>query len=170
MFAELKDLSEKITSAGLVSPTLIIIGKVVELSPFWPISTKEESCLMQAWRMLLRNDTEKLVEMKDHLDEDWFSMKYCAEWGMMSQCNWTIQETWESKQAIWCLCQCRTSALVYLLVIYWISWEELFQNKFWFTCFRLGIKQQNTQISLKFWFYRFRRPHLCVSSYLFHGD
>ncbi|XP_061362745.1 S-adenosyl-L-methionine-dependent uroporphyrinogen III methyltransferase, chloroplastic [Gastrolobium bilobum] len=45
VFAELKDLSEKITSAGLVSPTLIIIGKVVELSPFWPISTKEESFL-----------------------------------------------------------------------------------------------------------------------------
>ncbi|XP_016170567.1 uncharacterized protein LOC107613194 [Arachis ipaensis] len=48
VFAKLKDLSEKITSAGLVSPTLIIIGKVVELSPFWPMSTKEESCLMQA--------------------------------------------------------------------------------------------------------------------------
>ncbi|RDX72440.1 cysG, partial [Mucuna pruriens] len=48
VFAELKDLSEKITSTQLVSPTLIIIGKVVELSPFWPISTKEESCLMQA--------------------------------------------------------------------------------------------------------------------------
>ncbi|MED6146543.1 S-adenosyl-L-methionine-dependent uroporphyrinogen III methyltransferase, chloroplastic [Stylosanthes scabra] len=48
VFAELKDLSEKITSAGLVSPTLIIIGKVVELSPFWPMSTKEESYLMQA--------------------------------------------------------------------------------------------------------------------------
>ncbi|MED6180661.1 S-adenosyl-L-methionine-dependent uroporphyrinogen III methyltransferase, chloroplastic [Stylosanthes scabra] len=47
VFAELKDLSEKITSAGLVSPTLIIIGKVVELSPFWPMSTKEESCVMQ---------------------------------------------------------------------------------------------------------------------------
>jgi len=48
VFAELKDLHEKITSAQLVSPTLIIIGKVVELSPFWPIPTKEESCLMQA--------------------------------------------------------------------------------------------------------------------------
>ncbi|XP_047172411.1 S-adenosyl-L-methionine-dependent uroporphyrinogen III methyltransferase, chloroplastic-like isoform X2 [Vigna umbellata] len=47
VFAELKDLSEKITSAQLVSPTLIIVGKVVELSPFWPASTKEESCLMQ---------------------------------------------------------------------------------------------------------------------------
>ncbi|KAK7243628.1 hypothetical protein RIF29_38434 [Crotalaria pallida] len=48
VFAELKDLAEKITSAGLVSPTLIIIGKVVKLSPFWPVSTKEKSCLMQA--------------------------------------------------------------------------------------------------------------------------
>ncbi|KAL2330851.1 hypothetical protein Fmac_018432 [Flemingia macrophylla] len=48
VFAELKDLSEKISAAQLESPTLIIIGKVVELSPFWPISTKEESCLMQA--------------------------------------------------------------------------------------------------------------------------
>ncbi|KAK7322636.1 hypothetical protein VNO77_26025 [Canavalia gladiata] len=48
VFAELQDLSEKITSAELVSPTLIIIGKVVELSPFWLISRKEESCLMQA--------------------------------------------------------------------------------------------------------------------------
>lgn len=47
VFAELKDLSEKITSAQLVSPTLIIVGKVVELSPFWPASTREESCLMQ---------------------------------------------------------------------------------------------------------------------------
>ncbi|KAL2321952.1 hypothetical protein Fmac_026331 [Flemingia macrophylla] len=40
VFAELKDLSEKILAAQLESPTLIIIGKVVELSPFWPISTK----------------------------------------------------------------------------------------------------------------------------------
>ncbi|OIW11782.1 hypothetical protein TanjilG_14322 [Lupinus angustifolius] len=48
VFAELKDLAENITSAGLVSPTLIIIGKVVELSPLWPISAKENSCLMQA--------------------------------------------------------------------------------------------------------------------------
>ncbi|CAL0326287.1 unnamed protein product [Lupinus luteus] len=48
VFAELKDLAENITSAGLVSPTLIIIGKVVELSPLWPITTKENSCLMQA--------------------------------------------------------------------------------------------------------------------------
>lgn len=44
VFAELKDLSEKIKSAGLVSPTLIYIGKAVEISPFWPVSAKEESC------------------------------------------------------------------------------------------------------------------------------
>ncbi|CAJ2639224.1 unnamed protein product [Trifolium pratense] len=48
VFAELKDLPEKIASTGLESPTLLIIGKVVELSPFWPIPTKQESCLMQA--------------------------------------------------------------------------------------------------------------------------
>lgn len=48
VFAELKDLPEKITSTGLVSPTLLIIGKVVELSPFWPVSTKQESCLIDA--------------------------------------------------------------------------------------------------------------------------
>ncbi|KAI4333176.1 hypothetical protein L6164_018014 [Bauhinia variegata] len=41
VFAELKDLAEEITSAQLVSPTLIIIGKVVALSPFWPISARE---------------------------------------------------------------------------------------------------------------------------------
>ncbi|CAN1827699.1 S-adenosyl-L-methionine-dependent uroporphyrinogen III methyltransferase, chloroplastic [Linum perenne] len=35
VFAELKDLSDRISATGLVSPTLIIIGKVVTLSPFW---------------------------------------------------------------------------------------------------------------------------------------
>ncbi|KAJ8432441.1 hypothetical protein Cgig2_027738 [Carnegiea gigantea] len=35
VFAELKDLADKIASEGLVSPTLLIIGKVVALSPFW---------------------------------------------------------------------------------------------------------------------------------------
>ncbi|XP_028769714.1 uncharacterized protein LOC114727127 [Neltuma alba] len=48
VFSELKDLAEKISSAQLVSPTLIIIGKVVALSPFWSISSKEESCLLEA--------------------------------------------------------------------------------------------------------------------------
>ncbi|KAF7824506.1 Siroheme synthase [Senna tora] len=48
VFSELKDLADKITSAQLVSPTLIIIGKVVALSPFWSISSKEESFMVQA--------------------------------------------------------------------------------------------------------------------------
>ncbi|KAL5077980.1 hypothetical protein RYX36_016964 [Vicia faba] len=48
VFAELKDLPEKIASTGLESPTLLIIGKVVELSPFWPIPTNQESSLIQA--------------------------------------------------------------------------------------------------------------------------
>ena len=47
VFAELKDLAKEITLAQLVSPTLIIIGKVVALSPFWPIPAKEESGLVQ---------------------------------------------------------------------------------------------------------------------------
>ncbi|KAI5409742.1 hypothetical protein KIW84_055264 [Lathyrus oleraceus] len=40
MFAELKDLPEKIASTGLESPTPLIIGKVVELSPFLAYSNK----------------------------------------------------------------------------------------------------------------------------------
>ncbi|KAF2319392.1 hypothetical protein GH714_015468 [Hevea brasiliensis] len=48
VFAELKDLANEIASAELVSPTLIVIGKVVALSPFWPHSSKEASCLMEA--------------------------------------------------------------------------------------------------------------------------
>ncbi|KAJ4850538.1 hypothetical protein Tsubulata_036375 [Turnera subulata] len=48
VFAELKDLAEKIVSAELISPTLIVIGKVVALSPFWPESRKEASCLVEA--------------------------------------------------------------------------------------------------------------------------
>ncbi|XWS77432.1 hypothetical protein CRYUN_Cryun01aG0261300 [Craigia yunnanensis] len=48
VFAELKDLADKIKRAELVSPTLIIIGKVVALSPFWPHSLKEASCLVEA--------------------------------------------------------------------------------------------------------------------------
>uniref|UniRef100_A0A1J3EQH3 uroporphyrinogen-III C-methyltransferase n=1 Tax=Noccaea caerulescens TaxID=107243 RepID=A0A1J3EQH3_NOCCA len=47
VFAELKDFAAEIQSAGLVSPTLIIIGKVVELSPLWPHCTKESSCLVE---------------------------------------------------------------------------------------------------------------------------
>ncbi|XWS35478.1 hypothetical protein CRYUN_Cryun20dG0000900 [Craigia yunnanensis] len=48
VFAELKDLGDKIKTAELVSPTLIIIGKVVALSPFWPHSLDEASCLVEA--------------------------------------------------------------------------------------------------------------------------
>ncbi|CAN0879687.1 S-adenosyl-L-methionine-dependent uroporphyrinogen III methyltransferase, chloroplastic [Linum grandiflorum] len=47
VFAELKDLADKITLAGLVSPTLIIIGKVVALSPFWPCSSEESVALVE---------------------------------------------------------------------------------------------------------------------------
>ncbi|XP_010547236.1 PREDICTED: uncharacterized protein LOC104819056 [Tarenaya hassleriana] len=47
VFAELKDLADEIESAKLVSPTLIVIGKVVALSPFWPYCTEEASCLIQ---------------------------------------------------------------------------------------------------------------------------
>ncbi|XP_021895621.1 uncharacterized protein LOC110812964 [Carica papaya] len=48
VFAELKDLASKIASVELISPTLIIIGKVVSLSPFWPYSSKEASNLVEA--------------------------------------------------------------------------------------------------------------------------
>ncbi|CAO2833885.1 unnamed protein product [Amaranthus hypochondriacus] len=42
VFAKLEDLADKIKFTGLVSPTLIIIGKVVALSPLW-VQTCEES-------------------------------------------------------------------------------------------------------------------------------
>ncbi|KAJ7982170.1 uroporphyrinogen-III C-methyltransferase [Quillaja saponaria] len=48
VFAELKDLAYKIVSTELLSPTLIIIGKVVALSPFWPVSAEEESYMVLA--------------------------------------------------------------------------------------------------------------------------
>ncbi|XP_059311515.1 S-adenosyl-L-methionine-dependent uroporphyrinogen III methyltransferase, chloroplastic [Lycium ferocissimum] len=41
VFAELKNLAEDIASHRLESPTLIIIGKVVALSPLWPHSAEE---------------------------------------------------------------------------------------------------------------------------------
>lgn len=47
VFAELKDLMDEVTSVGLVSPTLIIIGNVVPLSPFWPHSSKEVSSMLE---------------------------------------------------------------------------------------------------------------------------
>ncbi|MCL7034512.1 hypothetical protein MKW94_017362 [Papaver nudicaule] len=40
VFAELHDLVDEVTSAELLSPTLIVIGKVVALSPLWPLSSK----------------------------------------------------------------------------------------------------------------------------------
>ncbi|CAK7331775.1 unnamed protein product [Dovyalis caffra] len=39
---EPQDLADKVVREELVSPTLIIIGKVVALSPLWPLSFKEE--------------------------------------------------------------------------------------------------------------------------------
>lgn len=48
VFAELKDLAYEITLNQLVSPTLIIIGKVVALSPLWPHVKKETSALLEA--------------------------------------------------------------------------------------------------------------------------
>ncbi|KAL6842603.1 hypothetical protein ACP4OV_027447 [Aristida adscensionis] len=42
VFALLKDLVDEVKSADLVSPTLIIIGKVVALSPFWVDSSEHD--------------------------------------------------------------------------------------------------------------------------------
>ena len=39
----LKDLVDEVKSADLVSPTLIIIGKVVALSPFWVESSEHDA-------------------------------------------------------------------------------------------------------------------------------
>ncbi|KAL5719486.1 uroporphyrinogen-III C-methyltransferase [Ranunculus cassubicifolius] len=47
VFAELKDLMDEVTKEGLISPTLIIIGNVVSLSPFWPHSSKEATSLLE---------------------------------------------------------------------------------------------------------------------------
>lgn len=47
VFAEMKDLVDEVKSAELVSPTLIIIGKVVALSPLWPQSS-EETLILQS--------------------------------------------------------------------------------------------------------------------------
>ncbi|KAI3444956.1 hypothetical protein Pfo_001621 [Paulownia fortunei] len=48
VFAELKDLADEIASQQLVSPTLIVIGKVVALSPLWPHALRETSTLVQS--------------------------------------------------------------------------------------------------------------------------
>jgi uroporphyrin-III C-methyltransferase len=42
VFGMLKDLVEEVKLADLVSPTLIIIGKVVALSPFWAETSEHE--------------------------------------------------------------------------------------------------------------------------------
>ncbi|KAL6569785.1 S-adenosyl-L-methionine-dependent uroporphyrinogen III methyltransferase, chloroplastic [Orobanche minor] len=46
VFAGLKDLANEIASHQLVSPTLIVIGKVVALSPLWPHVPREISTLV----------------------------------------------------------------------------------------------------------------------------
>ncbi|CAM0881853.1 unnamed protein product [Alopecurus aequalis] len=43
VFAMLKDLVNEVHSADLVSPTLIIIGKVVALSPFWVEPSEQDA-------------------------------------------------------------------------------------------------------------------------------
>ncbi|KAK9109616.1 hypothetical protein Sjap_017676 [Stephania japonica] len=48
VFAELKDLVDEVASLEMVSPTLIVIGKVVALSPFWPHSSNEVNQLMES--------------------------------------------------------------------------------------------------------------------------
>ncbi|XP_022866877.1 uncharacterized protein LOC111386639 [Olea europaea var. sylvestris] len=48
VFAELKDLADEIALNQLISPTLIIVGRVVALSPLWPHVKKETSVLMEA--------------------------------------------------------------------------------------------------------------------------
>ncbi|KAK6162883.1 hypothetical protein DH2020_002724 [Rehmannia glutinosa] len=48
VFAALKDLAYEIASQQLVSPTLIVIGKVVALSPLWPHALKEISSLVES--------------------------------------------------------------------------------------------------------------------------
>ncbi|KAK1571237.1 hypothetical protein Q3G72_013864 [Acer saccharum] len=45
---EVKDLTDKISLAELISPTLIVIRKVVSLSPFWPYSSIEAACMAEA--------------------------------------------------------------------------------------------------------------------------
>lgn len=47
VFAKLEDLADEISRAGLISPTLIIVGKVVALSPFWLYSC-ESADLVEA--------------------------------------------------------------------------------------------------------------------------
>ncbi|AQK96889.1 Siroheme synthase 2 [Zea mays] len=48
VFALLKDLVDEVKSADLVSPTLIIIGKVVSLSPFWVESSEHDALKIES--------------------------------------------------------------------------------------------------------------------------
>ncbi|KAG8391305.1 hypothetical protein BUALT_Bualt01G0174100 [Buddleja alternifolia] len=48
VFAALRDLADEIASNQLVSPTLIIIGKVVALSPLWPHAMKDTWTLVKS--------------------------------------------------------------------------------------------------------------------------
>ncbi|XP_008786082.2 siroheme synthase-like [Phoenix dactylifera] len=50
VFAELKDIVYEVKLADLVSPTLIIIGRVVALSPLWPQSS-EETVVLKTGRL-----------------------------------------------------------------------------------------------------------------------
>ncbi|KAF3339962.1 uroporphyrinogen-III C-methyltransferase [Carex littledalei] len=52
-FAKLGDLVNEVKLAELVSPTLIVIGNVVALSPFWPYSSGENTVMVQE-HMLMR--------------------------------------------------------------------------------------------------------------------
>lgn len=47
VFAELKNLADDVVSHQLESPTLIIIGQVVALSPLWPHSAEETPILVE---------------------------------------------------------------------------------------------------------------------------
>jgi siroheme synthase len=51
----LKDLVDEVHSADLISPTLIIIGKVVALSPFWVESFEQDA---------LKNESSYITEAK----------------------------------------------------------------------------------------------------------
>ena len=48
MFALLKDLVDEVKSADLVYPTLIIIRKVVSLSPFWVESSEHDALKIES--------------------------------------------------------------------------------------------------------------------------
>ncbi|PIN12707.1 hypothetical protein CDL12_14692 [Handroanthus impetiginosus] len=48
VFAPLKDLADEIALQQLVSPTLIVIGKVVDLSPLWTHSLRKTSTLVES--------------------------------------------------------------------------------------------------------------------------